>query len=117
MHILSEREERMAYLRGDYYIWGDGENIHIGVKEEAVGGAEGGPEYGYGGVYLPYDVLDEYVVMRFAELLHEARIEPTIERAMRRGNFGGVILEENVEEIRQAVSRVKIKPPQKPRSF
>ena len=107
----------MAYLRGDYYIWGDGENIHIGIKEEANGGAEGGSKYGYSGVYLPYEVLDEYVVMRFAELLHEASIGPTIERAMRHNNFGGVILEENVEEIRQAVDLIKIKPPQKPRTF
>ena len=107
----------MAYLRGDYYIWGDGENIHIGIKEEASGGAEGGPDYGYSGLFLPYEALDEYVVMRFAEMLHEGHVEPAIERAIGHGNFGSVILEENVEDIRQAISRIKIKPPQKPRSF
>ena len=111
----------MAYLRGEYYIWGDGDNIHIDIKNEAVGGAEGGAargeDFDYSGVYLPYEVLDEYVVMRLAELLHEGQMEPTIERARRHGNFGGVILEENAEAIKEALRQIKLQPPQKPRSF
>ena len=110
----------MAYLRGDYYIWGDGEDIHVWIGEAATGGGEGGPRedgYAYDGIYLPYEVLDVYVVMRFAELLYDGTVEPTIERALCHGNFGGVILEENVEEIKQAVKLVKIKTPKKARSF
>jgi len=78
----------MAYLRGNYYIWGDGDNIHIGVKEGAIGGAEGGPECEISGVFLPYEVLDQYVVMRFAEILHEGSLAQAIEGAIRQGNFG-----------------------------
>ena len=104
----------MAYLRGDYYIWGDGEDIHVCISKGAAGGGTAGPEYEYDSVHLPYEVLDEYVVMRFAELLYKGDVESAIERALQHGNFGAAILRENAKEIEHAVKSISI---QSPRNF
>ena len=99
----------MAYLRGDYYFGGDGENIHLWVKEDVEGGVENDLE-GYTGISLPYGVLDEYVVMRLAEMLYAGSIESTIDRAIGHNNFQTEFLIENAESIKQALQKIMLKP-------
>lgn len=68
----------MSYCRGKYYIWSDGNHIHLPLLYKDT---EDCP--------IPNKVLDEYVVMRFAEMT-----KSTITRAEKRalknhlGNFG-----------------------------
>jgi hypothetical protein len=85
----------MAYLRGENYIWGDGERVHLwaadgldnwqdsvwleGVRSEV---RERENQAGPSGVALSRDVADLYVVMRFAELVQERRVREIGERAV-----------------------------------
>lgn len=107
----------MAYLRGDHYVWADGsDRLHIwvhdgedGWRETWTTGADGSPKAGYenaSGVSIPEAVMDEYVVMRFAELVASQTIDETIERALRfgkNGNFGSQALAERADAIKAIV--------------
>lgn len=75
----------MAYIRGHFYIWRDGENIHFShgnhLGDEGENGRPGdntlccysnghqGPE----SLALPNYVVDEFVVMRWAQLSDDER--------------------------------------------
>jgi hypothetical protein len=83
----------MAYMRGEPYIWSDGEKLHIWSKSGNDGWADMEGLHGIAeasGVALNEQHADEFAVMRFAELVHEGRLQVTIERALRQwgGNFG-----------------------------
>jgi hypothetical protein len=90
----------MAYLRGGTYVWSDGRRVHVwagdgddGWKES--GWAEGMPSHA-SGVAIEVDAMDEFVMMRFAELLRDRTARVAAERAIstHRGNGGCVALEE-----------------------
>src|SRR5687767_4556891 len=98
----------MAYLRGDHYIWSDGERLHIWVFNGAdhwedsgwaaeLDGKRRGDRQAASGTSIPQPVIDDYVVMRLAELMDEGRVSQTIERALQHGNFGGESLKERAE--------------------
>jgi len=61
----------MAYMRGDYYIYSDGKNLYINSES------------------FPMKTIDEYVVMRYAEM-SEKQIKDIEKRVMEKhyGNFG-----------------------------
>lgn len=63
----------MAYTRGKYYIYED------------VSG-----KFFFDGVFIPKNIIDEFVVMRFAELVKEGKAKKVEKRAMKKwqGNFG-----------------------------
>jgi hypothetical protein len=63
----------MAYTRGKYYIYED------------VNG-----KFFFNGVFIPKSVIDEFVVMRYAELEKEGKVKRIENRAMKKwqGNFG-----------------------------
>ena len=63
----------MAYIRGKHYIYED------------ISG-----EFFFDGVFIPKSVIDEFVVMRYAELAKEGKIKKVEKRAMKKwqGNFG-----------------------------
>jgi len=62
----------MSYIRGRYYSWSDGSNMHI--KD----------------LTIPMYVFDELVVMRYNELCQEGLVNDAVIRAMQKysGNFG-----------------------------
>ncbi len=108
----------MAYLRGDYYIWADGDDrIHIWAAD----GADGWEQSGWavdaagrrsanrgnaGGVAIPKAmVMDEFVVMRFAQLIESGTVGETVDRAVRHGNFGGNALAAHAGMICNAFGR------------
>lgn len=104
----------MAYLRGDQYVWDDGERLHIWVAD----GYDGWDESGWAvdedgqrrsdamnasGVSIPMEIMDEYVVMRLAQLLREGKLHETIARAIEDQNFGANALREDYREIERAL--------------
>ncbi len=59
--------------------------------------------------------MDEYVMMRLAELLLDGKVEETIQRCMgpegNGGNFGAMVLEKNAELLKQALSQIELVQP------
>src|SRR5512144_1970620 len=90
----------MTYMRGRYYIFTTGESpkdsrVHLWVATSEPRLKDSGWAASYGvdrvaGASLPEDVLDELVVMRYAQLQEEDKVEPAVQRALRKhgGNVG-----------------------------
>ena len=108
----------MAYLRGDYYIWADGDDrLHIWARDGADGWEQSGwavdasgqrsaDRVNAGGVSILHAVMDEYVMMRLAQLIESNAIGEVIDRAIRHGNFGGQALAARGEAIRNALQHL-----------
>jgi len=108
-------------MRGDVYIWSDGERVHFWSADghdwwQEAGWAEGrtlpgSPEAEAesaivaGGVSLRQVDTDAYVLMRLAELVAEGRAVEAIDRALERsgGNFGAIALGLYAERLRDAL--------------
>ena len=101
----------VAYLRGDTYIWSSGDRLHVWVHDGDDGWAESGWAEsrlsGASGVAVPQPLIDEFVVMRFAELLRQGLMAATIERALvaHRGNVGCAELAATHEQLVAAITR------------
>lgn len=108
----------MSYMRGDTYIWHDGENVHLWVADgkdgweqsvwyEGVAGKEPKDERGGSqdvraiGVMIPESVLDEFVVMRLAEMIQEGNAWEAVKRAISKwgGNGGCLALNRYAEQL------------------
>ena len=82
----------MAYLRGSTYIWSDGDRVHLWSQD----GLDHWHDTGFGqypaasGVAVREEILDQFVCMRFAELVAAGKLELTIRNAVNAasGNFG-----------------------------
>ena len=115
----------MSYMRGDYYLWSDGaEVLHIWVADgydgwdEAMWATnEGGKRYEdrakASGVGIPEKVMDEFVVMRLAQMVKEDLFEDAIDRAIENygGNFGCAALSQAAEGLKAALRQVEFKKP------
>jgi hypothetical protein len=110
----------MAYIRGAYYFWRD-EQLHLWAADGYDGWDESGWAEAQGtlqgvptatdrpsGVAIPQAVADEYVVMRFAELVREGEIGDVIDRALadHGGNGGALALSEYGPALREALQRL-----------
>lgn len=93
----------MAYMRGDAYIWSDGQVVHIWLThgkdpclEASVWAEERTGHRKLSGVAIPQDLLDEYVVMRHAQLRRDGLEEEARRRALANhlGNAGCLALDE-----------------------
>ena len=95
----------MSYMRGKYYVWTGSDGVHLWAFDGEDGWKDSGwavsvkhwkPKRGQkpSGVRIPEPILDEYVVMRFAELVDERTVTATIRRASKkwRGNGGALSL-------------------------
>ena len=76
----------MSYLRGEHYVWSDGEHLHMWVPAAAPL-CENMEHYG-AGISIPEHLADLLAVMRFAELLASGRASAAIESAAAVGNAG-----------------------------
>ena len=86
----------MAYLRGDTYVWSSGDRVHLWVGDGDDGWRESGWATGRladaAGVAVEQNTMDEYVVMRFAELREEGRVRDVSARALvKHGGNGGCV--------------------------
>src|SRR5512139_1125842 len=114
----------MAYMRGRYYIFTSGgspkdSRVHLWVARSEPRLKESGWAESYGvdrvaGASLPEAVLDELVVMRYAQLEEENRVEPAVQRALRKhgGNVGCDALCRKYGQ-RTSVERLTSREPQK----
>lgn len=126
----------MAYMRGDYYLWDDESGLHIWAYDgydswnktgwhldDNEDGSEDYPiaerhlvngENKASGVSIHQEVMDEYVMMRLAEMINEGKIESAIDRVLdpngRGGNFGGRLIRANAETIKQVLNGLKMRP-------
>ena len=113
----------MSYLRGKYYVWSGSDGVHLW----AFDGEDGWKDTGWGvavkewktkrgqgpsGVCLPEPVLDEFVVMRLAELVDEGKVSGTIRRALKKwaGNGGALSLAYHAEAIIRRIGSMKPDP-------
>jgi hypothetical protein len=121
----------MAYMRGDYYLWHDQSGLHLwaydgydgwdvaGWHEQDEGVfAESHFENGVNkasGVSIHQEVMDEYVMMRLAQMVYEGVVDAAIDRCSdpegRGGNFGGMMLRANAEKLKQALRGIEMSPP------
>ena len=113
----------MSYMRGDFYLWSDGERLHLWAAEGYDGwddsiwfeGVRNDRETAgkrAGGVALPMDVVDALVVMRLAEIIDEKRFADAIDRAVARygGNGGCLSLAAKAPDLKAALQEVTRKP-------
>jgi hypothetical protein len=127
----------MAYMRGDYYLWTDsGEDdgrLHIWVREgydywDISGwacreGPDESPTRGKdfenaSGTCIPMRIIDDFVMMRLAQLIYEGRVEDVIDRALPNarwsGNIGGRLLRKdvNTRRMKAALREVTFEEPE-----
>jgi hypothetical protein len=126
----------MAYMRGDYYVWasggGDDGWLHIWAREgydywdisswACHEGPDGNPIRGKNfenasGTRIPMRVIDDFVMMRLAQLIYEGRVEEAVDRALPNargsGNIGGGLLRKdvNARRLKAALREVTLEPP------
>lgn len=110
----------MAYLRGRYYIWTSGwqenkrdpnpyiVNIWDAGNDEGDHWAEDAEGNLIGSrVAVPESVLDDFVAMRFAELLIDGKLDETIDRAVEIGNFGCMDLQAYADQIKERLKDLR----------
>lgn len=108
----------MSYLRGNYYLWADGDNrLHVWAFDGADAWMDSGwasdadgrlpNRQNASGVSVPESVMDEFVMMRFAQLIESGRAAETIDRALRHGNVGGEALKQRSESIKRAIQSLE----------
>jgi hypothetical protein len=116
----------MSYMQGDNYIWHDGENLHLWVADgkdgwdqsvwytgitgkELSDEDEGDSDERASGVMIPESVLDEFVVMRFAEMIQERKTRKAVQRAISKwsGNGGCLALKKCAEQLDVALAQLE----------
>jgi hypothetical protein len=102
----------MAYMRGRYYLWGDGECLNIWDAGESGDHwtAEGGPNGDR--VRLPDAVADGLALMRVAELVAVERVDAALDATLEqwRGNFGCAALEQYAAHLKERLAGVAALP-------
>ena len=113
----------MSYMRGDNYIWHDGENLHLWVADgkdgwdqsvwytgitgkEPSDEEEGDPNVKASGVMIAESVLDKFVVMRLTEMIQERKGREAVKRAISKwsGNGGCLALDKCAEQLYAALA-------------
>jgi hypothetical protein len=110
----------MAYMRGDTYVWGDEEEIHLwsaggyDAWDKSIWNhhqlLEHGAESEASGAGIPWEVFDQLVVMRMAEILEEGSLKRAIDRAVEYhgGNFGCEALRRRAEDLKRIQGLLRI---------
>ena len=93
----------MSYFRGDHYVWSDGDCLHLWT-EAPYGPAN---DHYAAGVSMPETLMDQFAVMRFAELVASGRADAAIADALQVMHFGGDALRARVDDIRRLVATLE----------
>jgi hypothetical protein len=112
----------VSYLRGKHYIWSGSDGVHLwaadgedswkdSVWAESVKKWKLKRGQKPSGVRLPESTLDEFVVMRFAELIDEKKLGSTIRRVIKSkpGNIGEASLRLHAKELLRRLRTLKPK--------
>jgi hypothetical protein len=114
----------MSYMRGDYYVWHDGDNVHLWAAngyddwDNAVWACdlEGNrhpDRSNASGIAIAEAVLDQFVMMRLAEMIEENLVDDAIDRALEnyKGNFGCYALAQNAAQLKACLKQIQhVKP-------
>lgn len=108
-------------MRGNYYLWSDGDNLHIWVADGYDGWDEAGwavdddgersaDHVNASGVSIPEKVMDAFVMMRLAQMIDESLVGKAIDRAIGEygGNFGSTMLAKNAQKLKAALTQIKL---------
>jgi len=111
----------MSYMRGDYYLWSDGENFHVWVADgydnwDEAGwaldkdGKRSADRLNASGVGIPEKVMDAFVMMRLAQMIDEGLVDEAIDRAVGKfgGNVGSTVLAKNAQKLKTALAQIKL---------
>jgi hypothetical protein len=110
----------MAYMRGDLYVWRDGDQqVHLWARggsdewedscwAKNIDGTRHADRTDASGVAIHQPLLDQYVVMRLAEIIEEGIVDHVIDRALANhgGNGGCQSLGSLAEPLKRALSAV-----------
>ncbi len=109
----------MSYNRGDNYIWSDGERLHIWVADGYDGWDEAlwaidesdkrrEDRVTASGVSIPEAIMDEFVMMRLAQMVAEGLVDDAIDRAVAHssGNFGCDALVKKREQLKAVLRQI-----------
>ena len=93
----------MSYFRGDHYVWSDGDCLHLW----SAAPYEPANDHYAAGVSMPEALMDQFAVMRFAELVWLGRADAAITDALQVMNFGGDALRARADDIRRLVAALE----------
>jgi hypothetical protein len=105
----------MSYLRGETYIWSDGDRFHIWVADGYDEWDES--DWGHGqaasaeahpsGVGISGEVMDAFVMMRLAEMIELNLVDSAVDRALVQGsgNGGCNALLKNAANLKSALNQ------------
>lgn len=108
--VFDREELALAYLRGNAYVWSSRDRVHVWVHDGDDGWRDSGWAAGVGsqgaGVAITQEAMDEYVMMRVAELIREGRAGDAAERALvsHRGNGGCMALDATWDSLREKIA-------------
>jgi hypothetical protein len=91
----------MSYFRGDPYIWSDRERLHLWTA--AADDTLDHDAYA-AGVEIPEATMDQFAVMRFAELLELGIAGKTIAEALDNTDFGGDCLRRHAGTLQAMIT-------------
>ncbi len=114
----------MAYFRGENYIWSDGDDLHLWVREgldqwNNVGWCFDENEQTYpnaSGVAVPENFINQFVMMRLAEILVHStpeQVEKLIDEACAVGNFGSDCLKRNIQTLKAVLMSLRLEEPER----
>ena len=108
-------------MRGGYYLWSDGDNLHIWVADgydswDKAGwaldkdGKRSADRLNASGVSIPAKVMDAFVMMRLAQMIEEGLVSEAIDRAVGEygGNFGSAMLAKKHPKLKAALTQIKL---------
>ena len=87
----------MAYMRGDNYFWSDEASVHLWSRTGQDYWSDSGwassnnksQSVTSSGVGIPNPVMDEFVLMRFAEIFEAGELKEVIDRALKNHHGNG----------------------------
>lgn len=104
----------MAYFRGDHYVFDDGDHVCWWVRGRYDAHRHWGESLGRDGstgVQVPCDLMDRFVLMRFAEMLVDgsagALLDEMSIEVSKTGNSGHVQLLGNLDLIRSSIGELE----------
>lgn len=112
----------MSYMRDSIYLWvDDSSRLHLwnfdgndGWDDSlwACNEEDGSRHPGYenaSGVSIPQETMDEYVMMRLAQIVESAQVAETIERAVSKwmGNVGCQALKKQAAALESALANTR----------
>jgi hypothetical protein len=72
----------VSYFRGDIYIWGSGDAVHVWSQPQANG------EYKHK-IAIPMEMFHQLAVMGVCQMIEDGGLEKAVHDASKSGNSGG----------------------------